>query len=263
MEIPFKRVVWNEHEAVLLVDTYEKVRNGVVFRDKALVDLSKRLRNRMALDGIAINERYRNVAGMNLQLLSLERSIDSNGNLVENNKLSQIFRTIYLLSKNERETYNALLSDADLLYPCVYDEMILSDGITNVVHPYEECEPDSNNCLVSEAKDVKYKGKSVDEELSVILTKNFSKGYRLNSTIARKRFVKFYTEEYGKEMEISDEQIDLKISEAGIVYNGMVYVPSSVINEATRQLLFDYIETQFTNGAVCIYYNVLFEYFSQ
>ena len=109
MEIPFKRVVWNEHEAVLLVDTYEKVRNGVVFRDKALVDLSKRLRNRMALDGIAINERYRNVAGMNLQLLSLERSIDSNGNLVENNKLSQIFRTIYLLSKNERETYNALL----------------------------------------------------------------------------------------------------------------------------------------------------------
>lgn len=64
-------------------------------------------------------------------------------------------------------------------------------------------------------------------------------------------------------MEISDEQIDLKISEAGIVYNGMVYVPSSVINEATRQLLFDYIETQFTNGAVCIYYNVLFEYFSQ
>ena len=47
MEIPFKRVVWNEHEAVLLVDTYEKVRNGVVFRDKALVDLSKRLRNRI------------------------------------------------------------------------------------------------------------------------------------------------------------------------------------------------------------------------
>lgn len=263
MEIPLKRVVWNEHEAALLVDTFEKVRNGAVFRDKALVDLSKRLRNRMALDGIAINERYRNVAGMDLQLLSLERSVDSNGNLVDNNKLSQIFRTIYLLSKNERETYNAILSDADLLYPDVYDEVIQSDGITNVVHPYEECEPDSNSCFVSEAKDVKYKSKSIDEKLSVILTKNFSKGYRLNSTIARKRFVKFYTEEYGKEMEVSNEQIDMKISEVGIVYNGMVYVPNSMINEATRQSLFDYIESQFTNGAVCIYYNVLFEYFSQ
>lgn len=113
MEIPFKRVVWNEHEAALLVDTFEKVRNGVVSRDKAIVNLSKRLRNRMVLDGIDINERYCNVAGMDLQLLSLERSVDCNDNLVENNKLSQIFREIYLLSKNERETYDAILSDAD------------------------------------------------------------------------------------------------------------------------------------------------------
>lgn len=52
MEIPFKRVVWNEHEAALLVDTFEKVREGVVSRDKAIVNLSKRLRNRMVLDGI-------------------------------------------------------------------------------------------------------------------------------------------------------------------------------------------------------------------
>ena len=33
MEIPFKRVVWNEHEAALLVDTFEKVRgNHSIFR---------------------------------------------------------------------------------------------------------------------------------------------------------------------------------------------------------------------------------------
>lgn len=263
MEIPFKRVVWNEHEAALLVDTFEKVRDGVVSRDKAIVNLSKRLRNRMVLDGIAINEKYRNVAGMDLQLLSLERSVDNNGNLVENNKLSQIFRAIYLLSKNERETYNAILSDADLLYPNVYDEVIPPSGITNVAHPYEEYELEQNSCFVSEANDIKYKGKNVDENLLVILAKNFSKGYRLNSPIARKRFASYYTKEYVKDLEIFDEQIDLKISETGIVYNGMVYVPSSMINEVTRQSLFDYIENQFANGIACIYYNVLFEHFSQ
>lgn len=150
-----------------------------------------------------------------------------------------------------------------LLYPNVYDEVIQSGGITNVAHPYEEYEPEPNSCFVSEAKDVEYKGKNVDEKLSVILTKNFSKGYRLNSPIARKRFVKYYTKEYGKDMEISDDLIDLKISEVGIVYNGMVYVPGSMINEATRQSLFDYIENQFANGIACIYYNVLFEHFSQ
>lgn len=103
MEIPFKRVVWNEHETALLVDTFEKVREGVVSRDKAIVNLSKRLRNRMVLDGIVINEKYRNVAGMDLQLLSLERSVDSNGNLVEGNHLSQIFaKYICLVEMKEK-----------------------------------------------------------------------------------------------------------------------------------------------------------------
>lgn len=36
-----------------------------------------------------------------------------------------------------------------------------------------------------------------------------------------------------------------------------------MIDETTKQSLFDYIENQFANGIVCIYYNVLFEHFSQ
>ncbi|MDH6344121.1 hypothetical protein M2480_002563 [Parabacteroides sp. PFB2-12] len=457
MEIPFKRVVWNEHEAALLVDTFEKVRNGVASRDKAIIYLSKRLRNRMVLDGIAINEKYRNVAGMDLQLLTLERSVDSNGDLVEDNKLSQTFRIIYLLSKNSRDVYNAILSEANLLYPNVCSE----SESTNAEHPYEWLAAELTGSFVSEAKDAKYKAhssfdwnkceaallvdgyyqiskriivredvvsmfiercsncspvanrcvlpsiedvtnaycdiellterkrsvindelqkafnvyhndnarfnevlnkakqlyplersscfrtsavsatsseqtnfvpkrydeqtikeiekgfvgksaiaetvtenslskftpdtlsknssnyvlvqqptiekeplipttavckttcKNIDEELLEILAKNFSKGYRLNSSIARKRFAKDYAKEYGKDIEISDEQMDLKISGFGIVYNGMVYVPSSMIDEATKQSLFNYIENQFANGIACIYYNVLFEHFRQ
>ena len=128
IEIPFKRVVWNEHEAALLVDTFEKVRKGIVSRDKAIVELSKRLRSRMILDGIAINEKYRNVSGMDLQLLSLERSVDNNGDLIEDNHLSQTFRSIYQLSKNKRETYDTILSEAILLYPDVCDEEIKSSN---------------------------------------------------------------------------------------------------------------------------------------
>lgn len=293
MEIPFKRVVWNEHEAALLVDTFEKVREGVVSRDKAIVNLSKRLRNRMVLDGIVINEKYRNVAGMDLQLLSLERSVDSNGNLVEGNHLSQIFCKIYLLSRDERETYNTMLSDANLLYPEIPDEEIFPDANANVVHSYISYEDEQIDSFVSEAKDVEYNAcqafivetsienplsksnidtishackiisESVDEEVLTILEKNFSKGYRLNSPIARKRFAMYYTKEYGKNVNIFDDQMDLKISESGIVYNGIVYAPSKMIDETTKQSLFDYIENQFANGIVCIYYNVLFEHFSQ
>lgn len=156
IEIPFKRVVWNEHEAALLVDTFEKVRKGIVSRDKAIVELSKRLRSRMILDGIAINEKYRNVSGMDLQLLSLERSVDNNGDLIEDNHLSQTFRSIYQLSKNKRETYDTILSEAILLYPDVCDEEIKSSNITNTSNSYEKYESDPISTSVSEAMDVKY-----------------------------------------------------------------------------------------------------------
>lgn len=293
MEIPFKRVVWNEHEAVLLVDTYEKVRDGVVSRDKAIVNLSKRLRNRMVLDGIVINEKYRNVAGMDLQLLSLERSVDSYGCLVENNHLSHTFCKIYLLSRNDREAYNAMLSDANMLYPEISNEVMFSNRSLNTKHSYETYEIEQTNSFVNEEKDVEYKASgsfmvespidnslpksnlapishafktiniNVEENVLAILAKNFSNGYRLNSLIARKRFAMYYTKEYGKNMDIYDDQMDAIISKVGIVYNGMVYAPSKMIDETTKQSLFDYIENQFANSIVCIYYNVLFEHFSQ
>ncbi len=293
MEIPFKRVVWNEHEAALLVDTFEKVRDGVVSRDKAIVNLSKRIRNRMVLDGIVINEKYRNVAGMDLQLLSLERSIDSYGCLVENNHLSHTFCKIYLLSRNDREAYNAMLSDANMLYPEISNEVMFSNGSLNTMYSYEAYEIEQTNSLVNEEKDVEYKASgsfmvespidnslpksnlapishafktiniNVEENVLAILAKNFSNGYRLNSLIARKRFAMYYTKEYGKNMDIYDDQMDAIISKVGIVYNGMVYAPSKMIDETTKQSLFDYIENQFANGIVCIYYNVLFEHFSQ
>lgn len=293
MEIPFKRVVWNEHEAALLVDTFEKVRDGVVSRDKAIVNLSKRLRNRMVLDGIVINEKYRNVAGMDLQLLSLERSVDSYGCLVENNHLSHTFCKIYLLSRNDREAYNAMLSDANMLYPEISNEVMFSSGSLNTMHSYEAYEIEQTNSFVNEEKDVEYKASgsfmvespidnslpksnlvpishafktiniNVEENVLAILAKFFSNGYRLNSLIARKRFAMYYTKEYGKNMDIYDDQMDAIISKVGIVYNGMVCAPSKMIDETTKQSLFDYIENQFANGIVCIYYNVLFEHFSQ
>lgn len=293
MEIPFKRVVWNEHEAALLVDTFEKVRDGVVSRDKAIVNLSKRLRNRMVLDGIVINEKYRNVAGMDLQLLSLERSVDSYGCLVENNHLSHTFCKIYLLSRNDREAYNAMLSDANMLYPEISNEVMFSNGSLNTMHSYEAYEIEQTNSFVNEEKDVEYKASgsfmvespidnslpksnlapishafktiniNLEENVLAILAKNFSNGYRLNSLIAHKRFAMYYTKEYGKNMDIYDDQMDAIISKVGIVYNGMVYAPSKMIDETTKQSLFDYIENQFANGIVCIYYNVLFEHFSQ
>lgn len=128
MEIPFKRVVWNEHEATLLVDVYERVRSGVVSRDQAIANLSERLRNRMVLDGVEINDKYRNTAGVDLQLLSIERSIDGNGEIVECPQMSKVFRVIYALSKYNRSAYDILLKDAIILYPEINKQTASTSG---------------------------------------------------------------------------------------------------------------------------------------
>lgn len=198
-----------------------------------------------------------------------------------------------MLSRNDREAYNAMLSDANMLYPEISNEVMFSNGSLNTMHSYEAYEIEQTNSFVNEEKDVEYKASgsfmvespidnslpksnlapishafktiniNLEENVLAILAKNFSNGYRLNSLIAHKRFAMYYTKEYGKNMDIYDEQMDAIISKVGIVYNGMVYAPSKMIDETTKQSLFDYIENQFANGIVCIYYNVLFEHFSQ
>lgn len=211
------------------------------------------------------------------------------GGLIENNHLSHTFCKIYLLSRNDRETYHAMLSDANMLYPETSNEEMFPNESLNTKHSYEI---EQTNSFVNEEKDVEYKvcesfmvespienplpksnlapishafktfSTNAEENVLAILAKKFSKGYRLNSLIARKRFAMYYTEEYGKNMDIYADQMDAIMFKVGIVYNGMVYAPSKMIDETTQQSLFDYIEKQFANGIVCIYYNVLFEYFS-
>lgn len=72
MPSPFTRVVWNKFEAVLLVDAYMRVSRDEIVRNEAVSQLSKRLRNRMIINGIDINDRYRNENGINLQMATME-----------------------------------------------------------------------------------------------------------------------------------------------------------------------------------------------
>ena len=97
MEIPFKKELWNEHEAVLLIEIQKKIQEGAVSRIQAVSYLSERLRNRMILDGITISDRYRNIAGIDLQLNTVERYISNRSNGFGPVSPSIIFETVILL----------------------------------------------------------------------------------------------------------------------------------------------------------------------
>ena len=72
MPSPFKRTVWNKFEVALLMDVYQMVSKGKVVRKDAVSALSKRLRNRMIMNGIEISDKYRNENGIQLQMSALE-----------------------------------------------------------------------------------------------------------------------------------------------------------------------------------------------
>ena len=142
MEIQFKKVLWNEHEAALLIEVYEKVQNGIVSRDQAISQLSKRLRNRMILDRIAINDKYRNFAGMDLQLNTIERYV-RNGKDGWNNSISKVFEKMILLKKENKASFDNILEEANLLYPEVAEP---------IEYKTRENETENENEAVAESK---------------------------------------------------------------------------------------------------------------
>ncbi len=104
------RIPWNQQEAVLLVDTYIKVRDGVVPRKEAVSQLSKLLREYGASRGIEIDEIYRNENGISMRLEEINYLFhDETGGL---KNTSRLFKETVALYRNNKPRYEELLSEA-------------------------------------------------------------------------------------------------------------------------------------------------------
>ena len=62
-----KRIIWDEEEAALLVDTYRRIEATPSQKNELLHQLSDVLRKRAISKGLEIDERFRNFNGMKLQ----------------------------------------------------------------------------------------------------------------------------------------------------------------------------------------------------
>ena len=74
-----KRVIWDEEEAALLVDTYRRIEAAPSQKNELLHQLSDVLRKRAISKGLEINERFRNFNGMKFQYGALALSDDGWG----------------------------------------------------------------------------------------------------------------------------------------------------------------------------------------
>jgi len=102
------RVPWDKYEAAVLLDYILKVENGVFSRSEAVSIVSDKLRQRAIINGMEIDEYYRNENGISMQMsalrncfLGIERGLT----------ISTLFREIVALYKTDRPAFYSILQE--------------------------------------------------------------------------------------------------------------------------------------------------------
>lgn len=101
---------WDITEAVVLLEAAIQVHEGVLTRQKAISYVSKALRGKALREGIAIDDVFRNEAGITFQMYSMEAAYL--GHSVNKKTATKLFAEVNSLRVNDKSQYNALLKIA-------------------------------------------------------------------------------------------------------------------------------------------------------
>ena len=244
MPLPFTRVVWNKFEAALLVDAYIRVSKGEIVRNDAVSQLSRRLRNRMIINGIEINDKYRNENGIQLQMATMEY-IMTNGKkgMSSSNKLFDKVVDMYV---GQHEEFLQLLDEALKLYPEPVVKHIYK--IPNSV--------DSSSAMENDVEDT-----ILLNSIKNVLSSKFPKGIRLNSAIDSRRFRNYYSDATGASCELSDGDLTSALRRCGMESDGKVYVADDMLPIELKDAIDEFIDNSFASGRNYIFYENIFLHF--
>lgn len=99
---------WDKYEAVLLLDAYIRVNEGILDRKEAIKSVSKSLRLKAQREDIEIDEIFRNEAGITFQMYSIESAF--HGYTIRK-PATKLFAEIAQLRASDREQYDMLLKE--------------------------------------------------------------------------------------------------------------------------------------------------------
>lgn len=98
---------------------------------------------------------------------------------------------------------------------------------------------------------------------AAVLEQRFVKGFRLGSTLDMKKFNRYYEEIHGTTPNIDDAAIEEAIRSCGIVYEGKVFLPKTMLSDEVKARLLAFIDNTFQSGKSAIYFEALFSEFSE
>ena len=103
-----KRIIWDEEEAALLVDTYRRIEATPSQKNELLHQLSDVLRKRAISKGLEIDERFRNFNGMKLQY-ELLRYLMTDGEQGLSENVAKTIAEMAEIYRSEPEKFNKIL----------------------------------------------------------------------------------------------------------------------------------------------------------
>lgn len=226
------RVMWNEYEAALIVEMFYRIKSGELRKNEGASIVSERLRIYGVMQGISIDDKYRNINGILMQLNAIEYA-DSGG---ENglSSCSKLFRKMVDLYKNQENKFKDILQQANKVIPELCNEgKVVNKG---------------------KVKNTKKDNMMLIEQLVEIVDEYFPYGFKTESPIALMRFRRFYGEKYNKEIEVDDERLFREIKRFCHEVDGKLYHISAVGKKYVDRLLWDIAKEN-----NLIYYERLFE----
>ena len=250
-------IPWNEYEAVLLVEAFNKVISGEASKSDVIPELSSRLRGRMLSQGVEISETYRNENGIALQLSAMQY-IMTNGEIGLPGG-SALFSRMASLFTEDRPSFDMKLNLAQKIYPIVSGQVDGYQTNTESACPILE-DGSKDNVVYIQQSDSERDG-SMSKKIVGVLRSYFSRGFRLNSTIEERRFKQFYENQYSSEFPAT-LQLSMMIPRLGIQHENKVYLPEFMLAADVRDKIQLYIVSHFESSDY-IYYDAILDKFSE
>ena len=117
------RIKWDQYETALLIDTFWKIEEHPELRRDLIEKLSNDLRKKAINQGIVIDDTFRNVNGITMQLTPIAHAF-----FPERPSLSSsaMFESIVKLYKDDRPAYEQVLQDAKKLAGYVEEDKVVN-----------------------------------------------------------------------------------------------------------------------------------------
>lgn len=102
-----------------------------------------------------------------------------------------------------------------------------------------------------------------NEAYASVLKEYFEKGFRMESSLEIRKFRRYYSSLHGNELSDSDDVITQNIRLMCLLYDGKAFLPDVMLSDELKESLLNYIDESFASGKKAIYFQALFNEFSE